>query len=225
MGRFCGFSFSKLVDGKLEEANVVENPWPKDEIEFCNWLFIDGRCEATDIFLGLVIDKEARVGWGEKRKPEEKYSAHLLLNHPELDGLRQYRALSDDNSEGYDEWFDKYFYVGIDEFKSNFDFDEAQKAHDSLIEERKENISECKKEIESLRKHQERAKTKVAFNCFEEKIRELKESILNDKNCINNLEEDDYDYDHYMAIKQYIEIVEKAIADHPDVIAVAFAED
>ena len=27
MGRHCGFSFYKLVDGKLKSANVVTNPW------------------------------------------------------------------------------------------------------------------------------------------------------------------------------------------------------
>ena len=58
MGRHCGFSFYRLVDGKLEDAAVVTKPWLEDENELCNWLQIDGRCDATTIFLDLVINKQ-----------------------------------------------------------------------------------------------------------------------------------------------------------------------
>ena len=60
---------------------------------------------------------------------------------------------------------------------------------------------------------------------FEERINELKEDISSAKTSIHNLEEDDYDYSHYMIIKLYIEKVEKVIVEHPDVIAVAWAND
>lgn len=89
MGRHCGFSFYRLVDGKLEAANVVTNPWLEDSDELCDWLQIDGRCEATTIFLDLVISKEVYKSWGKEMRAEEKYIAYLLLNHPELDGFKQ----------------------------------------------------------------------------------------------------------------------------------------
>ena len=84
MGRHCGFSFYRLVDGQLEKANVVANPWLDDNEELCDWLQIDGRCDATKIFLNLVLNKQIFKGWKEEIKEEEKYVAYLLLNHPAL---------------------------------------------------------------------------------------------------------------------------------------------
>lgn len=225
MGIHCGFYFYKLVDGKLEDANVVANAWSEDENKLSNWLQIDGRCDATKIFLNLVTEKEPNIGWFEKRKPEERYTAYLLLNHPELDGFQQNCELSKCYGEEYEGWVDKYFYIGVSKFKSQFDFEEAQKTHNACIQDYKDSVLEDKKEIELLRTHQEKAKTKVAFDGFEEKINELKENISSAKEAIREFEEDDYDYEHYMTIKSYIEKVEKVITEQPDVIAVAFAND
>lgn len=218
MGRHCGFEFYKLVDGKLEAANVV--PVFLDEnAKMCNWLNIDGRCEATDIFLTLVTSKEKPHGWFSKDVlPEDKYTAFLLMNHPELDGYEYHR----DDSDG---WFRKYFYFGIDKFKKEFDFDKAQKDHDDWIKSLHEEIEECHQEIESIRIHQENAKTKVAFQQFEEIIHKLKEDISSTKCSINEIEEDDYDYDHYRWIKEMIETVESLIEEDKDLIAVAYAND
>ena len=136
MGRHCGFLFYKMVNGKLEDANIV-HPFPGDD-KMCNWLNIDGRCEATDIFLELVLSKEKTSRWfSEDNKPEDNYSAYLLMNHPELDGYEEHP----EDSNG---WFMKYFYFGIDEFKGEFDFEKAQKDHDDLIKRLKEEIKESK---------------------------------------------------------------------------------
>ena len=225
MGRHCGFSFYRLVDGKLEAANVVTNPWLEDSDELCDWLQIDGRCEATTIFLDLVISKEVYKSWGKEMKAEEKYIAYLLLNHPELDGFKQMCKLSEYHSKEDEGWFCKYFYIGIEKFKSHFDFEKAQQIHDGWIRHYKDNILKCEKEIESLITHQERAETKAAFDGFEEKINKLKERISSCEESICDLKEDDYDYDHYQTIECYIQKVEKVIAEQPDVIAVAWAND
>ena len=153
MGRHCGFYFYRLVDGKLEDAHVVTNPWLEDENKLCNWLQIDGRCSATTIFLDLVKNKEINKGWKEERKPEEKYTSYLLLNHQELDGFKKYWKLKEYHSKEYEGWFDKYFYIGVEKFKSSFDFEEAQKTHDRWIQNYKNNILEYKKEIECSSQH------------------------------------------------------------------------
>lgn len=225
MGRHCGFSFYRLVDGKLEDAAVVTNPWLEDENKLCNWLQIDGRCDATTIFLDLVINKQIYKNWREERKPEEKYTAYLLLNHPELDGFKKYWKVDELYDKSYEGWFDKYFYFGIDNFKSHFDFEEAQKTHDRWIQNYKDDIQEYKQEIELLRTHQEKVETKAAFDGFEETINKLREDISSAKTSIHDLEEDDYNYSHYMIIKLCIEKVEKVIVEHPDVVAVAWAND
>ena len=54
----------------------------------------------------------------------------------------------------------------------------------------------------------------------------LETSILKNRlMAIGVLDKDDYNYSHYMIIKLCIEKVEKVIAEHPDVIAVAWAND
>ncbi len=83
MGRHCGFYFYILKDGNLEKANVVNNSWLEDDENPSSWLQIDGRCDATTIFLNLIRSKEPNVGWFEVRKLEDRYTPYLLLNHPE----------------------------------------------------------------------------------------------------------------------------------------------
>ena len=220
MGRHCGFYFYRMVDKKFEKANIIHY-WPGENDKTDNWLNIDGRGDATDIFLRLVKSKSApaALSWFETDiKPEEKYFPYLLLNHQELDGFEEHK-------NEYGEWFDKYFYIGLDKFKSCFDFDNAQKEHDDSILGLKEKITEYKNEIELLRAHQENASTKVAFNCFEEKIQEIKDRVVDTNDYIKDIEEDDYDYKHYMWIKKDIEQIESIISEDPDIIVVAYAND
>ena len=94
--------------------------------------------------------------------------------------------------------------------------------HDDLLKKMREELEEMKKEIENLRIHQENAKTKAAFDGFENKINELKEDILYKNDYIKDTEEDDYNYNHYMWIKEYIDEVEKIIKNDPEVVVVAF---
>lgn len=225
MGRECGFSFYKLVNNKLVDAPVITVDYgngPEQE----NYLNICGRCVATDIFLTAVANKERHhYGWNEPSlKPEEKYTAYLLLNHPELDGFEVHEDNADFEFED-SEWFTKFFYVGFEAFKSMFDFDEAQKEHDDCIKRLKDRITDCQKEIESLRIHQENAKTKVAFDGFKESINEIKEEIQQNEMCIKETEEDDYGYDHYMYIKNDLEIAEKLMKDDADLIVAIYASD
>ena len=110
-------------------------------------------------------------------------------------------------------------------FKSMFDFDEAQKEHDDCIKRLKDRITDCQKEIESLRIHQENAKTKVAFDGFKESINEIKEEIQQNEMYIKETEEDDYGYDHYMYIKNDLEIAEKLMKDDADLIVAIYASD
>lgn len=225
MGREVGFEFYKLVNNKLIKAPVATIDYGSGpEQESC--LFICGRCEATEIFLTAVCDKEPHhYGWSDTPlKPEEKYSACLLLNHHELDGFE----VHEDNADswfGDPEWFTKYFYVGFDQFKKMFDFDKAQKEHDDCINELKEGIADYRKEIESLRIHQENAKTKAAFDGFKESINEIKEKIQQNEAYIKEMEEDDYDYDHYMYIKNYLASVERLMKEDPELIVAVFASD
>ena len=225
MGRECGFSFYKLVNNKLVDAPVITVDYGNGH-EQENYLNICGRCEATDIFLTAVCNKErCHYGWSKTSlKPEEKYTARLLLNHPELDGFEVHKDKAD-MEFGDPEWFTKFFYVGFEKFKNLFDFDEAQKEHDDCINVLKEEITNYRKEIESLRIHQENAKTKVAFDGFEESINEIKEKIQRNQTCIKETEEDDYGYDPYMYIKNDLEIAEKLMKDDADLIVAIYASD
>ena len=63
----------------------------------------------------------------------------------------------------------------------------------------------------------------MAFECFEEKIKEAKQIAMDKKEYIKDIEEDDYDYNHYMWIKEDITRVEKIMENNPDVVVVAFA--
>ena len=217
MGRYCGFLFYRFENGKFIKANVVHKFNHSDE-EMVNWFLINGRCDATTIFLKMVKDKETyRSIINNNFKPEKKYFAYLLLNHPELDGF-------ENKSKHYD-WFSKYFYIGLDTFQKAFDFDEAQKQHDDHIQRQKKCISEYREEIESLRTQQKRSETKAAFECFEEKIQELREKIVETEEYIIDIEEDDYDYNHYMWIKEYLEVSKDIIDKYPEVVVFAFAMD
>ena len=151
-------------------------------------------------------------------KPEDKYYSYLFLNHPELDG---YEDHSEQEKSGG--WFRKYFYYSLMDFKSHFDFDNEQEKHDKLLKDLNEELVDMQKELESIRTHQENAKTKAAFDGFEEKIKEVKENITYKKDYIKDIEEDDYDYNHYMWIKEDIERVEQIIKDNPDIVVVAYA--
>lgn len=224
MGRHCGFEFYRLKDGRFIEANVVENPWYENELK--NWLQIDGRCDATTIFLDAILSKQTKVKWWDPKsaKPDDKFFAYILLNHPELDGYCIPWIIDEHNKE-YEGWVNKYFYMGLEKFKSLFDFNKAQQDHDDLIKRLKEEINNCQKEIESIRKHQESAQTKVAFDGFEERIKALKEDIKENKGYIKDVEEDDYDYNHFMWIKEYLEKAEQLTKEDESLIVVAFAND
>lgn len=227
MGRECGFEFYKLVNDKLANANVVHE-WLDEKKDMCNCLYICGRCEATDIFLNAVWSKEKSKRHGydsnEELKPEDKFVVCLLLNHPELDGFSIPWKIEEYN-ESYKGWFYKYCYYNLNEFKNLFDFERAQKEHDDTIKNYEDSITYCQNEVELLRKHQENAKTKVAFDGFEEKIEELKDKIEYYKEQIIDIKEYDYDYDHYMMIKKYLEAVETKIKEDEDLIVTAFASD
>ena len=212
MGVDVGFEFFKYKNGKLEKANIIE----KDG-RYWNYLNICGRCDATYIFIRLVEQFKKEGSWRDDCKPEDKYSSYLLLNHPELDGLEDHS-----NQNQCCQYFKKYFYLSLADFKSNFDFDEAQETHDNLLKDLNEELAEMQKELESIRVHQENAKTKAAFDGFEEKIQDIKEKIQYKKEYIKDIEEDDYGYNHYMWIKKDIEHVEKIIKSDPDIVVVAY---
>jgi len=224
MGRHCGFEFYRLEDGKFIKANVVENPWHNNELK--NWLQIDSRCDATTIFLTAVTSKEGKRGWltPSSVKPGDRYTAFLLLNHPELDGYSIPLKIDEYNKE-YEGWVKKYFYMEFKKFKSLFDFDKAQQEHNTCIKKLKKDIKECQMEIKEIRKHQENAQTKAAFDGFEEKINDIKEYIEDRKEEMQEIEEDDYDYDHYMWIKEYLEKIDQLMKEDESLIVVAFAND
>ena len=216
MGVEVGFEFYKLVNGKLEEANIIES-WNNT---MCNYLNTCGRCDATQTFVNMVNQFEEQDDFSNNAKPEDEYSARVLLNHPELDG---YEDHSNEQINGG--WFIKYFFLELNAFKNCFEFEEAQEKHDGLLKELNDELISLEKEIESLRIHQENAKTKVAFDCFEERITVLKENIACKREYIKDIEEDDYDYNHYMWIKKDIEKVEEIIKNDPDIIVAAYASD
>lgn len=208
MGLECGFDFYKMVEGKLVPINVEDRV---EDRSFENSLFICGRCEATYTFCNPIVAKEDR---------NSDYCPFLLMNHPELDGYEHHRK---DTGSVPQEYVDKFFYYGLDEFKSLFDFEVAQRKHDEAIKEIKTYVKQYRKDIESLRKHQEAAQTKVAFDGFEEKIKERQEDLQCALDELKDTVEDDYVYNHYMWIKEDIEIVEKIIKEDPDIIVAAFA--
>lgn len=195
-----------------------------------SYLLICGRCDATTIFLDAVKSKESPNSHSylkrESLKPEEKYTSYLLLNHHELDGFEIHKDKNDIcYDEFYRDWFSKYFYVGLEQFKNLFDFEQAEKDHYESIKRLNNRIDEYRREIELLRKHQGNAKTKAAFDGFENNIKEIKEDINIIENSIKEVEEDDYDYEHYMLIKKDLEMVEQIIKEDPDIIVVAYASD
>ena len=213
MGVEVGFLFYRYGNGKLEKANIIE-----DFGSMCNYLFVCGRCDATDLFCDLVYQFDRSNAYREQAKPEDKYTPYLLMNHPELDGFEDHSQ-----EKEYDGWFGKYFFYGLEKFKTSFDFESAEEKHNALLKELNDELVDMRQEIESLRTHQERAKTKAAFDGFEEKIKESKEDIFCKKEEIKDTEEDDYDYNHYKRIKEDIERVEKIIADDPSIVVAAFA--
>ena len=213
MGVDVGFEFYRYKNKKLEEANIIDS-----YRERCNYLNTCGRCDATYLFVRLVEQFEKKDSYKEDAKPEDKYTSYLLLNHPELDGYEDHS-----NEKTCEGWFRKYFYFSLEEFKSQFDFDEAQEKHDKLLKELNEELVDMQKELESIRTHQENARTKVAFDGFEEQIKDIKENISYKKEVIKDYEEDDYDYNHYMWIKKDIESVEQIIKNDPDIVVVAYA--
>ncbi len=213
MGVEVGFEFYRLRNGKFEEAKIIDDY----DNSMCNYLYICGRCEATSIFINLIEKYEGKDSHSKDATDEDKYYAYALLNHPELDGF-------EDHTKEY-EWsnhYKKYFFLDLNQFKSNFNFEEAQIKHDRLLKELNDELNDLQKEKENLRTHQENAKTKAAFDGFEEKIIELKEDIASKKDCIKDVEEDDYNYNHFMWIKEYIEQVDVIIKNDPTIIAVAF---
>lgn len=212
MGRCCGFGFCKLEGNELAKAPIDDSPF---------WIY--GRCEATGVFLDAVTRKENPSRRQADCKPEDGYSAYLLLNHPELDGLAVHRH---ENRGAFClDWFEKYFYVGFEEFRGLFDFESVEREHDNDLMEIRERISGYQKEIEGLRIHQENAKTKAAFVGFEGCIKELEENIRLEGGYLREAKEDDYEYEHYMLIKQDLELIENLMKKDPDLIVVAFASD
>lgn len=226
MGRVCGFDFHKLSNGKFVDAAVIDEEWD-DEVLKTNALTIYGRCDATDIFLHAVDRYRPKVPfWDEKNlKPEDKYSAYLLLNHPELDGFETHKDKSDPTFNVRPDWFGKYFYMDLQKFKKLFDFDNARKEHNDYLMNLKLQNIKLQEEIESLRVHQENAKTKVAFDGFKEAIEDLKEEICSNDCTYKELEDDDYDYEHFMQIEDYIKKIERLIKENPDLIVTAMASD
>ena len=213
MGVEVGFEFYRFLNGELKEANIIDDCGDR-----CNYLFICGRCDATYLFIDLVEKFRKRGAYKDDAKPEDRYSSYLLLNHPELDGFEDHS-----NENEWRGWFKKYFYYSLGEFKDHFDFDEAQRKHDELLKELKDELNDLHKEQESLRTHQENAKTKVAFDGFEDKIQETKENICSQKEYIKDIEEDDYGYNHFMWIKEAVKRVEEIMKEDPDIVVVAFA--
>lgn len=60
---------------------------------------------------------------------------------------------------------------------------------------------------------------------FEENIQKIKEYLLGTQQSKKDIEEDDYDYLHYMSIKNHLEQVERMMKEDPSVVVVAFASD
>ena len=221
MGRHCGFEFYKLKNGKFEPVKVVKEFLDKS-LEMCNWLNVDGRCDCTTLFLRSIV---GFCSSKEKESSKEASNSHLeeriefclLLNHSELDGFIE-------KGTG-DYWDRKYCYMSLEKFKNEFDFDETQKEHDKAIKKLKDEIKDYKKEINDIRTHQEKAETRVAFGCFEEKINELKDKINDTKLYLQDTIEDDYEYNHSVLIKRFFEIIEDLTSKDPDLIVVAYAND
>ena len=221
MGRHCGFYFYKFLENKLEPANVV-NKFLDDSLEMCNWLNVDGRCECTSTFLMVIKDfcsskEKEHLNKELNLNSEERIVICPLLNHPELDGFIE-------KGTG-DYWDTKYCYMPLKEFRNVFDFDEAEKEHNQYIKRLNKEIRDYKKEIEDIRTHQERAETKIAFECFEEKIEEIKGKIGDTKMCLQDIIEYDYEYEHSVLIKHFFEVIDELTSKDPDLIVVAYADD
>lgn len=214
MGVDVGFRFKRFQNGKLEKANIIDDYYE----DKCDYLNICGRCDATYLFVNLVEQFMKEGSYKEDAKPEDKYYSYLLFNHPELDGFEDHSGENE-----YNPRFRKYFYLSLEKFKSHFDFDEATRKHDATLKELNEQLVEMQQEVESIRTHQENAKTQVAFDGFTKQIEELKEEISCKKEVIKDYEEDDYDYNHYKWIKEDIERVEQIMKNDPDIVVVGYA--
>ena len=224
MGRHCGLYYYTLKDGKVVEHSFLPSQYGLDKLSY--YRNIDGRCNATSTYLDAVCTYEKPYSWDEsKMKPEDKYSARVLLNHPELDGYEKRTTLEEDFDGDSNGWFVKFFYLGFDKFYALFDFNQAQKDHDAAIERLKQEKQETIDEIEDIRKHQENAKRKEVFNCFQEQIESLKEDVRNYDSWIQDIIEDDYDYNHYMWIKEYLDEAKQIMEEHPEIIIAAYAND
>ena len=148
MGLDVGFEFYRYRNNKFEEANIIN-----DDGYICNYLNICGRCDATYLFVNLIEQYEKEGSYRDDAKPEDKYVSYLLLNHPELNGLEDHSK-----ENGWDKWYKKYFYYSLEDFKSRFDFEEAQIKHDRLLKELNDELNDLQKEKENLRTHQENAR-------------------------------------------------------------------
>ena len=217
MGREIGFEFYKLQNNKLIEANVIKDKYGCRE-EKVNYLFICGRCKATDIFADIFLSKDPNYFKNpDLLSPEEKFTPYILLNHPELDNFEDHQK--DKNNHG---WFKKLFYIGIDDFKNNFDFNETEREHNEKVNYYTNEMLLKRDEIKELRKYQQNAKTKAAFEGFSEEIKALKEEIDTLREERDYIMDDDYDFNHYKWIKEDIEIVENLIREDADLIVLAF---
>lgn len=225
MGRWCGFYFYKFENGKLIDMKVpvdIFEGGPSEEHD----LFICGRCEATDAFSNMFFEVKPNLyTWPDSLKPEDKFTPYLLMNHPELDNYEVHKTKGDPYYKNNSDWFCKYFYVGLDAFEKSIKLDEVEKEHNDIIQSHKDDITRYENEIESLRCHQEKAETKAAFDGFERSIRGLRCKISEAESSIKYYEKDDYDYEKYMLIKNYVEIVEELIRKDPDLVVAAYFSD
>lgn len=215
MGRDCGFELFKLKDNKLEEAKILDDGFSGTKINFIN---IRGRCEATEVFLNAVYQKNPKYTCWDNSSiaPDDRFTPILLLNHPELDGLR---------FEPNVDWSRKLCFLDIGDFKKLFDFESSEKQHQKVLHDITQSIRKKEEEIEKLRKFQLKAQTEVAFDGFQKQIDNLKIEIQEKEEYFAELSEDDYDYDHYQYIKEAFEDVEKVIAEDPNIIVTAYASD
>ena len=128
MSRTCGFKFYKMKNGKLvrEKAALVdygEGP----NLEDC--ISINGFTKVTDIFLEACLSKKRPSSCeiiNIDLKPEEKYFPNLIFNHPELNGIELHYDKNTFLGECYGEWFEKFFYIDIGDFKKMFALNEQK---------------------------------------------------------------------------------------------------
>ena len=225
MSRWCGFYIYKFENGKLIDVKVPVNIFEGGITEEHD-LFICGRCEATDAFSNMFFEVKPNLyAWSDSLKPEDKFTPYLLMNHPELDNFEVHKTKDDPFYEYRPDWFRKYFYVGLDAFRDSIKLDEVEKEHNDIIQTYKDDIASYEKEIECIRCHQEKAKTKAVYDGFERSIRGLRRKIGEAKSHVKYYEKDDYDFAKYMKIKQYLLIVEELIQKDPDLVVVAYFSD